>query len=65
MNFDRFGEDTEILHPFNQAFTSANGAMVLQRMTFTQTRTNFVKVMWLEAIQAWYLAYFWLMIIKI
>eukprot|EP00731_Ephydatia_muelleri_P024263 Em0016g534a len=41
----KFGEDTEILHPFNQAFTSANGAMVLQRMTFTQTRTNFVKMM--------------------
>ena len=41
----KFGEDTDILHPFNQTFTSANGAMVLQRMTFTQTRTNFVKMM--------------------
>ena len=40
----RFGEDTEVLVPLDQPFSGSQGAHLLQHLTFTQTKTNFVNV---------------------
>ncbi len=42
---DRFGETVDILHSLDQPFTESSGASILQNLSFTQTRTNFVKVL--------------------
>lgn len=40
----RFGENAELLHGFDKPFSATAGAHVLQHLSFTQTRTNFVEV---------------------
>ena len=40
----RFGESAEVLHPLDQPFSSNSGGFILQHLTFTQTKTNFVQV---------------------
>ena len=40
----RFGESAELLHSFDQPFSAPAGAHVLQHLSFSQTRTNFVEV---------------------
>jgi midasin len=41
----RFGEHAELLHSFDQPFSATCGAHVLQHLSFTQPRTNFVEML--------------------
>lgn len=40
----RFGESVDILHPLDQPFTASSGASIIQNLSFSQTKTNFVQV---------------------
>ncbi|KAG0044860.1 AAA ATPase midasin [Gryganskiella cystojenkinii] len=40
-----FGEDVQLLHPFDQPFTGEAGAKVLQRFGFDQSKTHVKKMM--------------------
>lgn len=41
---NRFGESVDILHPLDQPFMASSGVSILQNLSFSQTKTNFVKV---------------------
>ena len=40
----RFGESVEILHPLDQPFSPNQGGHILQHLTFSQSKTNFIQV---------------------
>lgn len=40
----RFGEGVEILHPLDQPFSPNQGGHILQHLTFSQSKTNFIQV---------------------
>ena len=41
---DRFGEGVEVLHSLDQPFSSSSGSSILQHLSFSQSKTNFVQV---------------------
>jgi midasin len=41
----RFGEDVDVLHSFDNSFSSFHGGHVLKNLSFTQNKTNFVKLL--------------------
>jgi midasin len=41
----RFGESAELLHGFDQPFSVAAGAHVLQHLSFSQNKTNFAEML--------------------
>lgn len=41
----RFGEDTQVLHPFAQPFSNSSGAQVVQHFTFDQQKTDVQKLL--------------------
>ena len=41
----RFGANAQLLHSFDQPFSAVNGGHVLEHLSFTQNKTNFVEVL--------------------
>ena len=41
----RFGEGVEVLHSLDQPFSSSSGSSILQHLSFSQGKTNFVQVL--------------------
>lgn len=40
----KFGEDLQVIHPFEKQFISESGAQIFQRFNFQQTKTNIEKL---------------------